>query len=209
MKGKVNLKGFRPGKAPVSFLKKQFGKSVMGEVVQAGRGRGQPEGDQRQPAEARDPAAHRAGGRCAGGGGRQGRPAIHRHRGSDAGFRDHRCLQACQVERLVADVPTAEVDEALERIAKQTRAITARPEGEAAQKDDTVLIDFVGSVDGVEFEGGKGDDANLTLGSGQFIPGFEEQLIGAKAGDKRGREGGVPQPIIMPPNWPAKTRSSP
>jgi trigger factor len=76
------------------------------------------------------------------------------------------------------------VDEALERIARQTRGFTARPEGEAAVKDDTVVIDYAGSIDGVAFEGGKGDDANLTLGSGQFIPGFEEQLIGAKAGDK-------------------------
>jgi trigger factor len=75
------------------------------------------------------------------------------------------------------------VDEALNRIAQNTRSYAARPEGEKAQKEDAVVIDFVGSVDGVEFEGGKGNDFNLTLGSGQFIPGFEDQLIGAKAGE--------------------------
>ena len=65
------------------------------------------------------------------------------------------------------------------------RTYSPRDEGEAAEKDDVVVIDFVGSVDGVRFAGGKGEDFNLTLGSGQFIPGFEDQLIGAKAGESR------------------------
>ena len=54
----------------------------------------------------------------------------------------------------------------------------------AAENGDTVVIDFVGSVDGVEFDGGKGENHSLELGSGQFIPGFEDQLVGAKAGDE-------------------------
>ena len=183
MKGKVNLKGFRPGKAPVSFLKKQYGKSLMGEVVQAAVDEGsakaisdnqlrpaiqpriEPVGDVQQVVDGK----------------------------ADLQFTvtvdlmpEFVAADVSQlvVERLVADVPDSEVDEALERIARQTRSFTARPEGEAAVKDDTVVIDYAGSIDGVAFEGGKGDDANLTLGSGQFIPGFEEQLIGAKAGDK-------------------------
>jgi len=183
MKGKVNLKGFRPGKAPVSFLKKQYGKSLMGEVVQAAVDEGsakaisdnqlrpaiqpriEPVGDVQQVVDGK----------------------------ADLQFTvtvdlmpEFVAADVSQlvVERLVADVPDSEVDEALERIARQTRGFTARPEGEAAVKEDTVVIDYAGSIDGVAFEGGKGDDANLTLGSGQFIPGFEEQLIGAKAGDK-------------------------
>ena len=183
MKGKVNLKGFRPGKAPVSFLKKQYGKSLMGEVVQAAVDEGsakaisdnqlrpaiqpriEPVGDVQQVVDGK----------------------------ADLQFTVTVDLMPefvttdvskLVVERLVAEVPDSEVDEALERIARQTRSFTARPEGEAAVKDDTVVIDYAGSIDGVAFEGGKGDDANLTLGSGQFIPGFEEQLIGAKAGDK-------------------------
>ncbi len=93
-------------------------------------------------------------------------------------------VSTLKVEKLVSDVADAEIDEALDRLAKNVRSHTKRPDGEAAQKDDMVVIDFVGSVDGVEFEGGAGNDFNLTLGSGQFIPGFEDQLIGAKAGDK-------------------------
>jgi len=89
------------------------------------------------------------------------------------------------VERLTSDVTDADVDEALDRLAKQTRGYAAKPEGEAAAKDDVVTIDFLGSIDGVPFDGGKGENFNLTLGSGQFIPGFEDQLIGAKAGEQR------------------------
>jgi trigger factor len=89
------------------------------------------------------------------------------------------------VEKITAEVADADLDEALQTLAKQSRGYAARPEGEAAQKDDIATIDFVGSVDGVEFPGGKGEDFNLTLGSGQFIPGFEDQLIGAKAGEQR------------------------
>jgi trigger factor len=89
------------------------------------------------------------------------------------------------VERLTSEVSDADVDEALDRLAKQTRGYAAKAEGEAAAKDDVATIDFLGSIDGVPFDGGKGENFNLTLGSGQFIPGFEDQLVGAKAGEQR------------------------
>ena len=88
-----------------------------------------------------------------------------------------------KVERLTADITDADVDEALDRLAKNARSYAAK-DG-AAEKDDVAVIDFVGSIDGVQFAGGKGEDFNLTLGSGQFIPGFEDSLIGAKAGEDR------------------------
>jgi trigger factor len=88
------------------------------------------------------------------------------------------------VEKLVSDIDEAVVDEQLKRLAENMRSFTARAEGEAAQSGDQTVIDFLGSIDGVPFEGGAGNDFNLTLGSGQFIPGFEDQLVGAKAGDK-------------------------
>jgi trigger factor len=184
MKGRVNLKGFRPGKAPVSFLKKQFGKSVMGEVVQAAVDEGSQKAindNQLKPALA--PRIEPLG---------DVQQVVDGK--ADLTFTvtvdlmpDFQSADVSQlkVERLVADVGESEIDEAMERLAKQSRSFTPRPEGEPAEKDDTVLIDFVGSVDGVEFEGGKGSDFNLTLGSGQFIPGFEDQLLGAKAGDRR------------------------
>ncbi|MFS1663278.1 trigger factor [Streptococcus sp. zg-JUN1979] len=82
---------------------------------------------------------------------------------------------------LSKDVSDEEVDAKVER-ERNNLAELAVKEG-AAELGDTVVIDFVGSVDGVEFDGGKGDDFSLELGSGQFIPGFEDQLVGAKAGD--------------------------
>jgi trigger factor len=90
-----------------------------------------------------------------------------------------------KVERLVGEVGDADVDEALGRLADQSKTFTTRGEGAAAETGDTVVIDFVGKVDGVEFPGGKADDFNLSLGSGQLIPGFEDQLVGAKIGEAR------------------------
>ena len=184
MKPRVNLKGFRPGKAPVSFLKKQFGKSVMGEVVEQAVNEGSQKAindNQLKPAlqprvEPVSDVQQVVNGKA------------------DLEFTvtvdlmpefEITDVSKLTVERLTSEVTDADVNEALERLAKQGRGFTTRPESEAAEKDDIVQIDFVGSVDGKEFEGGKGEDFNLTLGSGQFIPGFEEQLIGAKAGEQR------------------------
>jgi trigger factor len=87
------------------------------------------------------------------------------------------------VERLTADIADADIDEALDRLAKNVRNFVTK-DG-AAAKDDTVVIDYEGSIDGVPFDGGKGSDFSLTLGSGTFIPGFEDGLVGVKAGDSR------------------------
>ncbi len=182
MKPKVNLKGFRPGKAPISFLKKQFGKSVMGEIVEQAVNEGsqkaiadnalkpalqprvEPVGDVQEVVDGKADLTF----------------TVTVDLMPDFATTDPAKLS---VEKLTADITDKDIDEALDRIAKSTRNYTARAEGEAAQKDDTVVIDFVGSIDGVEFDGGKGNDFNLTLGSGQFIPGFEDQLIGSKAGE--------------------------
>jgi trigger factor len=88
-----------------------------------------------------------------------------------------------KLERLKADVPDTDIDAALERIAQQQRKSESvdRP----AEKGDVVQIDFVGSVDGTPFPGGSATDYQLELGTGSFIPGFEDQLVGAKAGEQR------------------------
>ena len=184
MKPRVNLKGFRPGKAPVSFLKKQFGKSVMGEVVEQAVNEGSQKAiNDNQLKPALQPKVEPVG---------DVQQVVDGK--ADLQFTvtvdlmpefETTDVSKLTVERLTSEVTDADVDEALDRLAKQSRGFAVRPEGEAAEKDDIVQIDFVGSIDGVEFEGGKGDDFNLTLGSGQFIPGFEEQLIGAKAGEQR------------------------
>jgi len=79
------------------------------------------------------------------------------------------------------EVTDEEVDEKIERERNNLAELVVKEA--AAENGDTVVIDFVGSVDGVEFDGGKGDNFSLELGSGQFIPGFEEQLVGTKAGE--------------------------
>ncbi|MGT2959381.1 trigger factor [Streptococcus bovimastitidis] len=81
------------------------------------------------------------------------------------------------------EVTDEEVDEKIERERKNLAELVVKED--AAELGDTVVIDFVGSVDGVEFDGGKGDNFSLELGSGQFIPGFEEQLVGTKAGETK------------------------
>jgi trigger factor len=184
MQPRMNLKGFRPGKAPASHLKKTFGKQMMGEIVEqavnessqqavkdnnlkpAFPPRVEPVGDVQQVIDGKADLEF----------------TVKVDLMPDFELAD---VSKLQVEKLVSDVTEAEVDEQVMKLAEQTRTYSERGEGEAAEKDDQVQIDFVGSVDGEEFPGGKAEDFNLVLGSGQFIPGFEDQIVGAKAGEKR------------------------
>ena len=182
MKSKVNLKGFRPGKAPVSFLKKQFGKSIMGEVVE----QAVSEGSQKVIADnklkpALQPRVEPVG---------SVEDAVDGK--ADLTFKVIVDLMPefettdpakLTVERLISDITDADMDEALDRLAKNVRNYNTK-DG-VVEKDDLATIDYEGSIDGVPFDGGKGSDFNLTIGSGTFIPGFEDQLIGAAAGDSR------------------------
>lgn len=88
-----------------------------------------------------------------------------------------------KLEKLVAEVSAEDLEEGLSRLAGFYKKFA--PVERAAALDDVVVIDYEGSVDGVPFEGGKGEDFRLELGSGQFIPGFEEQLIGSKSGENK------------------------
>ncbi|MEI9993268.1 MAG: trigger factor [Rhizomicrobium sp.] len=184
MKPRMNLKGFRPGKAPVSFLKKSFGKSMMGEIVEAAVN----ESSQKAITEnALKPASP---------------PKVDLVSAfeqvvdgkSDLEFTvtvdlmpdfELTDVSKLKVERLVGEVGDADVEEALNRLAEQSKTFSPREADEPSQSGDSIVIDFVGKVDGVEFPGGKAEDFNLGLGTGQLIPGFEDQLIGAKAGEER------------------------
>ena len=184
MKPRMHLKGFRPGKAPTSYLKKTFGKSMMGEIVEQAVN----ETSQKTVAE------------------RELKPAFPPRIDvvsamdqvvegkSDLEFTvkidlmpefELADVSKIEVEKLVADITDTEVDEALKRVAEQARTYSPREADEAAENSDALTIDFVGRVDGEEFAGGKAEDLNLVLGSGQFIPGFEDQLIGTTAGEER------------------------
>jgi trigger factor len=182
MKPRMNLKGFRPGKAPVSHLKKQFGKSIMGEVVEAAVNEGSAKAiSDNKLKPALQPRIEPVG---------SVEDVVQGK--SDLTFKvivdlmpdfEATDVSKLTIERLTADVTDADVDEALDRLAKNVRNHTTK-DG-AAAKDDVVVIDYEGSIDGVPFAGGKGEDFSLTLGSGTFIPGFEDGLIGVAAGDNR------------------------
>src|ERR1051326_7226615 len=94
-------------------------------------------------------------------------------------------LSELKAERLVSDVADEAVEESLKRLADSQKTYSDKGEGASAEKGDAVTIDFEGKIDGEAFEGGKAEDFDLTLGSGAFIPGFEDQLTGAKAGEDR------------------------
>ena len=173
----VRLPGFRPGKAPLALLKKRYGPSVMGEVVERAV-------NDSSSAAIKE---HKL------------RPALQPkieivsfNEGKDLEYKlavevlpeiGPVSLDGIALERWKAEVPDSEIDQALERIAKQQRKTA--PVDRAADKGDFVRIDFKGTVDGVVFPGGSADNYLLELGSGGFIPGFEDQLVGAKAGDAR------------------------
>jgi trigger factor len=105
-------------------------------------------------------------------------------------------FKSIKLERLTADVTDAEIDQAVQAIAEQNRPFMAKAEG--AEKGDRVTISFQGTVDGQPFEGGSAEDAPILLGSGRFIPGFEDHLIGLKAGESRTFD------VKFPENYVAK-----
>jgi trigger factor len=172
----AQMPGFRPGKVPVGLLKKQYGPALFGEAVEqavnsstakAIEDRGlkpalQPRVDLKQLEEGKDVEFEVA---------IEVLPEIGKLDFSDI-----------ELKRLKAVVPDKDVDEAIERIAKANREQKPVDPPRPAQKGDAIKLDFVGSVDGTEFPGGAAQDYTLELGSASFIPGFEEQLIGAELG---------------------------
>jgi len=173
----IRLPGFRPGKVPLNLLRKRYGPSVMGEVLE------------RTVSDSSGEAIRE----------RNLRPALQPkieilsfNEGTDLQYKlavevlpqiELGNLGELKLDRLKPEVPEDEIDRALERIAKQQRK--AEPVDRAAEKGDIVVMDFVGSVGGVEFPGGKADNYSLELGSGSFIPGFEDSVVGIKPGEER------------------------
>jgi len=187
MKDKVRLNGFRPGKVPVSHLKKVYGRSVMAETIDqtirdtnaqifTERGfRLATEPKITMPTEKQEVEDILSG-------------------KTDLTYTvSIEVVPAIQladfksfaVEKPVADVTDAEVDDAIKRIADQNRAYAAKGEGAKAESGDRVTINFKGMIEGKPFEGGTGENIQVAIGSNSFIPGFEEQLIGIAAGEAR------------------------
>ncbi|MGC2712138.1 MAG: trigger factor [Pseudolabrys sp.] len=187
LKDRVRINGFRPGKVPVTHLKRMYGRSAMAEVIEATvRDTNNQIVSEHGYKLAADPKV-----------------TLPTEEGAIdqliAGKSDLNYTMALEIvppitlgdfksiklTRLAADVTDAEVEQGIARIVDQNKPYMVRPEGEKAAKDDRVTISFAGTIDGKPFEGGSGDDAVVLIGSNTFIPGFEDQLIGVGAGETR------------------------
>ncbi len=187
LKTKVRINGFRPGKVPVEHLRKVYGKSVMADVVQEAIANANKKiVDDNHLRLAREPKIELPTDQAV-------IDAALEARG-DLKFKvalevlpvfEVGDFTQISLERLVADVEDTDVDAALDRLAEERRAYTDKPEGAKAENHDRVTVDFNGTIKGAPFEGGMGRDIQVTLGSNTFIPGFEDQLLGVAAGDKR------------------------
>ena len=187
LKDKVRLNGFRPGKVPVSHLKKVYGRSVMAETIDqtirdtntqifTERGfRLATEPKVTMPTEEKEVEEILSG-------------------KSDLTYTVSievvptiklADFKTFSLDKPIADVSDAEVDEAIQRIADQNRAFGPKGEGAKADTGDRVTINFKGTIEGVPFDGGTGENIQVLIGAGQFIPGFEEQLVGIGAGETR------------------------
>ncbi len=174
------MKGFRKGKAPAALMKKMFGKSVLGEAMQetiddAMRSHFDETGDRpaMQPDVKMTNDEWKEGDDVEVEMTYEALPDV-----PEADF------SKLKLEKLVAEIEDEAVNEALENLANSANHFESRKKGTKAKDGDQVVIDFVGSVDGEEFEGGAAEDYPLVLGSNSFIPGFEEQLVGAKTGEE-------------------------
>ena len=187
LKDKVRLNGLRPGKVPVSHLKKVYGRSVMAETIdQTIRDTNSQIFTERGFRLATEPKVTMPTEQKAVEDILTGKsdliytvsievvPPIQL-----ADFKGF------TVEKPVAEVTDADVDEAIKRIADQNRAFAAKGEGAKAETGDRVTISFKGTINGTPFEGGTGEGIQVTIGSNTFIPGFEEQLLGIAAGETR------------------------
>ena len=187
IKGKVQLKGFRPGKVPVAHLRKVYGRSVMADVVQnAINEANQKIVEDNKLKLALEPQVQMP----------EDKDAIEKalDAKADLAFKialevmpsfDLVDLSDVSLTKLVVPPSDEEINATIERMAAANRPFTDRPEGQYAETGDRVIIDFTGRIDGTPFEGGSGEDVSLELGSNTFIPGFEDQLLGARVGDVR------------------------
>jgi trigger factor len=176
LKGRVRMPGFRPGKVPIALLRKQYGRSVMGEVLEQAVNRGSQKAI----------ADHEL------------RPALRPKvevtsfdEGADLEFTmalevlpevPEVDLKRIELTRPVAEASEETVAGALDRFARRFQEYEPPAEARPTRTGDRVIIDFEGRIDGEPFDGGKAEDVALVLGSGFMLPGFEEQLTGVEAG---------------------------
>jgi trigger factor len=196
---RMNIKGFRPGKVPAAHVKRMYGKSLMSEIVQQELNEA--------PQKAIDEAKVRV---AASPDLKLENAHIEKVLDGKADLAFDLAIQVMpefepadiagiELKRPVHEVSDEEIEEQLKQIADSNKSYEAKPDGEAAEDGDMVVADFVGRIDGEAFEGGAMEGAEIVIGSGRFIPGFEEQLKGAKAGESRTLD------VTFPEDYAAET----
>jgi trigger factor len=202
LRAKAHINGFRPGKVPVAHLKRLYGRSIMADVMQEAMNEANrkiieennlrpattptvdliPTNDQElaEVFEAKADLAYKV--------------AVEVLPKFEIGsFTD------IEIERLVAEIPETDVEQAMTRIAEQNRLYAPKEgEGVVAAKGDKVVLDFVGKIGDEVFEGGTAEDVDLVLGSGSFIPGFEDQIEGMKLGEQKTISVAFPEDYAAP-----------
>ncbi len=191
----IELKGFRKGKVPLAILKRQFGQRLMGDAMQEAI-----DGAMKDHFEATGdrPALQPEVKMVNGGEWTEGQDVVVEMSYETLPPIPEIDAGAIALDRLVVKADEAAVAEALGNLADTAKGFEDRKKGSKAKDGDQVVIDFKGSVDGEVFEGGTAEDYPLVLGSKSFIPGFEDQLVGAKAGDE------VEVKVTFPENYGAK-----
>jgi trigger factor len=187
LKDRIQMRGFRPGKVPVTHLRKIYGKAVMAETIEAVirelNAKIVSERGLKLAMEPKVTIPNEA-------------TAVENVIGgqSDLAYTlaveilpkiELGDFQGIKLERQVAEVTDAQINEALEKIAEQNRPFAGKAEGAKAEKGDRIVMDFAGRIDGTPFEGGTGGDVGVNIGAGSFLPGFEDQLVGMAAGETR------------------------
>ena len=176
----IQLKGFRKGQAPIALIKKMYGKSVIGEAMQESidelvRSHFDESGDR----PAMQPDVQMANKDW-----KEGEDINIILNYEKLPTIPETDFSKIKLKKLVAEIDKPSVDEALNNLASSAQNFEKRKKTSKARSGDQIIIDFLGKVDGEAFDGGKADDYPLVIGSNSFIPGFEDQLIGSKEGQK-------------------------
>ncbi len=176
----VRMPGFRPGKVPPNLIRKMHGESLRGDALQGAV----QEGVQQLLTEQKIRPALQ--------------PQVELNEGYEPG-KDAEvrvslealpdvpspAIDNLELERLTVEPEEKAIDDQIQQLASQSKRWEDAPKKQTATTGDLVVMDFEGEVEGKAFQGGKGEDMSIELGSGRLIPGFEDQLVGAKAGDSR------------------------
>ncbi|GLQ57711.1 trigger factor [Devosia nitrariae] len=187
IKGKVTIKGFRPGKVPATHLKKVYGRSAMSEVMQeAINSTVSNTLDEREERAAAQPKVDLPGDQSVINDVLDGK--------ADLAFEVEyevlppvklMNLEGLEVTKPVVEVSPEDVEKELQRVFRQNRGYEDKGDDAVVEEGDNLGLSFVGKIDGEPFPGGTSDHAHLVVGSGEFIPGFEEQLVGMKKGETK------------------------